>query len=63
MKRVKDMITPETARRVKGMSLPELNTYLYSIYAAGYGDGLAEGMKRGLAIAQDPAPKEASADG
>ena len=35
----KDMIDRDTFRKVKGMSLPELNTFLYSIYLAGYTDG------------------------
>ena len=39
-KRAKDMITPETARQVKSMSVPDLNTYLYAIYLAGYNDGM-----------------------
>ena len=41
-KRIPDMITGETARKVKNMSVPELNTYLFAIYSAGYADGLAD---------------------
>lgn len=35
----KDMIDAETFRMVKNMSMPELNTFLYSVYLAGYKDG------------------------
>jgi hypothetical protein len=36
------MITGETARKVKNMSVPELNTYLFAIYSAGYSDGFSD---------------------
>ena len=46
---IKDMIDAETARKVKSMSVPELNSYLYSIYLSGYtagaSDKLAEKLK------------------
>ena len=37
----KDMIDAETCRKVKNMSMPEMNTYLYLIYSKGYQDGVA----------------------
>lgn len=37
----KDMIDRETFRKVKNMSMPEMNTYLYLIYSNGYKDGVA----------------------
>ena len=38
----KDMIDADTYRRFKRMSLPQLNTYLYTIYLAGYTDGATD---------------------
>lgn len=38
----KDMIDAETFRMVKNMSMPELNSYLYRIYCAGYMNGTAD---------------------
>jgi hypothetical protein len=38
-----DIITPETSRRVKGMSLSALSDYLWRLYAAGYAAGFLDG--------------------
>lgn len=43
-KAVRDILTPETARRLKGMSLSALSDYLWKIYAAGYSAGYMDGM-------------------
>ena len=37
----KDMIDGATARRVKQMSVSDLNEYLWKIYLHGYSDGIA----------------------
>lgn len=50
-KRIMDMISGETARKVKNMSVPELNTYLYAIYKAGYADGYADRLQLAARIA------------
>lgn len=39
-KAIEDFIDGETFRAIKGLSLPAMNSYLYSIYAAGYAAGL-----------------------
>ncbi len=39
-----DFITPETSRRIKGMSMPELTRYLQSMYNAGYLAGYRAGI-------------------
>lgn len=39
-KAMEDFIDGETFRRIKSLSLPEMNHYLYTIYAAGYASGL-----------------------
>lgn len=39
-KAIDDFIDGETFRRIKSLSLPEMNHYLYTIYAAGYAAGL-----------------------
>ena len=54
----KDMIDAETARKVKNMSVPELNTYLYSIYLAGYTAGASDKLADKLKAAARPGPKE-----
>ena len=46
-KRIPDMITGETARKVKNMSVPELNTYLFAGYADGLADRLATAARAG----------------
>lgn len=48
-----DYITPETSRKIKGMSFAALSRYLWNIYSAGYSAGLLDGL-RGV---KDP-PKE-----
>ena len=52
-KKSPDMITAETARKVKQMSVPELNTYLFAIYSAGYADGLADRFRTASALAAE----------
>ncbi len=37
----KDMIDGETARKVKQMSVPDLNEFIWKIYQRGYADGIA----------------------
>lgn len=37
----KDMIDAETFRKVKNMSMPEMNTFLYAIYNHGFNDGFS----------------------
>lgn len=53
-KAIEDFIDGETFRRIKALSLPEMNRYLYTIYAAGYtaGVGDAGGEKLREVIAQ-----------
>lgn len=41
-KAIEDFIDGETFRRIKSLSLPEMNHYLYTIYAAGYAAGLSD---------------------
>lgn len=41
-KRIPDIITAATARKVKNMSVPQLNTYLFRIYSNGYADGMSD---------------------
>lgn len=43
-KAVRDILTPETARRLKGMSLSALSDYLWKLYAAGYSTGYLDGL-------------------
>lgn len=43
-KATRDFITPETSRRVKGMSLSALSDYLWKLYAAGYSTGYMDGL-------------------
>ena len=63
-KRIPDMITAATARKVKNMSMPELNCYLYAIYRAGYEDGLKDGPELSARIAALAATtEEAAPDG
>ena len=62
-KRIPDMITAATARKVKNMSVPELNTYLYAIYRAGYADGFADRLAAAArvgAIEPETPPDEAA---
>lgn len=40
----RDILTPETARKVKGMSLSALSDYLWKLYAAGYAAGFLDGQ-------------------
>ena len=40
-----DYIKPETSRKVKGMSLPQLSDYLWKIYSAGYSAGLLDCLR------------------
>ena len=35
-KAIEDFIDGETFRAIKGLSLPAMNSYLYTIYSAGY---------------------------
>lgn len=53
-KAIEDFIDSETYRRIKALSLPEMNRYLYNLYAAGYAAGLndAGGEKLREVIAQ-----------
>lgn len=63
-KRIPDMITSATARKVKNMPLPELNTYLFAIYSAGYADGFADRLATAArAAAIEPQTEEAAGDG
>ncbi len=64
-KRTPSMITGETARKIKQMSVPELNTYLYAIYRAGYADGFRDAPDMAAKVAAiaetitaETAPKE-----
>ena len=43
-KATRDFITPETSRKVKGMSLSALSDYLWKLYAAGYSAGYLDGL-------------------
>ena len=43
-KAIEDFIDGETFRAIKRLSLPAMNSYLYSIYAAGYADGYATAL-------------------
>ena len=38
----KDMIDGVTARKIKQMSVPDLNEFLWKIYQRGYQDGIVE---------------------
>lgn len=53
-KAIEDFIDGETFRAIKGLSLPAMNSYLYTIYAAGYAAGLSDagGEKLREVIAQ-----------
>lgn len=53
-KAIEDFIDGETYRRIKALSLPEMNRYLYNLYAAGYAAGLTDagGEKLREVIAQ-----------
>jgi hypothetical protein len=53
-KAVRDILTPETSRKVKGMSLSALSDYLWKLYAAGYSTGYLDG----LAAAREEAMSE-----
>lgn len=44
-KATRDFITPETSRRVKGMSLSALSDYLWKLYVAGYAAGFLDGKE------------------
>lgn len=59
-KAIEDFIDGETYRRIKALSLPEMNRYLYNLYAAGYAAGLndAGGEKLREVIAQFSAKLE-----
>ena len=52
-----DYITPETSRKIKGMSFSALSRFLWSIYSSGYSAGFLDGL-RGV---KDP-PKEPPAN-
>lgn len=41
-KAIEDFIDGETFRAIKNLSLPAMNSYLYTIYAAGYVAGLSD---------------------
>lgn len=41
-KAIEDFIDGETFRAIKGLSLSAMNSYLYTIYAAGYAAGLSD---------------------
>ena len=41
-KAIEDFIDGETFRAIKRLSLPAMNSYLYTIYAAGYAAGLSD---------------------
>ena len=41
-KAIEDFIDGETFRAIKWLSLPAMNSYLYTIYAAGYAAGLSD---------------------
>lgn len=41
-KAIEDFIDGETFRAIKNLSLPAMNSYLYSIYAAGYAAGISD---------------------
>ena len=41
-KAIEDFIDGKTFRAIKGLSLPEMNSYLYNLYAAGYAAGLSD---------------------
>lgn len=43
-KAIEDFIDGETFRAIKGLSLPEMNSFLYNIYAAGYAAGLSSSV-------------------
>ena len=51
------MIDAETARKVKNMSVPTLNNYLYSIYLSGYTAGVSDKLAEKLKAAR-PGPSE-----
>lgn len=41
-KAIEDFIDGDTFRAIKGLSLPAMNSYLYTIYTAGYAAGLSD---------------------
>ena len=41
-KAIEDFIDRKTFRAIKNLSLPAMNSYLYTIYAAGYAAGLSD---------------------
>lgn len=53
-KAIEDFIDGETFRAIKNLSLPDMNHYLYTVYAAGYAAGLRDGAgdKLDAAISQ-----------
>ena len=53
MKATEDYMSGETFRAIKNMSLSELNSYLYTIYSAGYADGLKTQLAEDLPKALD----------
>ena len=57
-KAYKDMIDAETARKIKNMSVPELNSYLYSIYLSGYTAGVSDNLAEKLKAVARPGPSE-----
>lgn len=61
-KRIPDMITGETARKIKNMSVPDLNTYLFAIYTAGYSDGFSDRLQTPARVA-GMQTEEAAPDG
>lgn len=50
-KAIEDFIDGETFRAIKGLSLPAMNSYLYTIYAAGYAAGLSDAGGEKLRVA------------
>lgn len=50
------MIDEATAHRVKNMSVPELNTFLYAIYLKGYTAAVSDKLGDVLAAVQKPVP-------
>lgn len=52
----KDMIDGETARKVKQMSVPDLNEYLWKIYLHGYSDGIATAAETITAVIKKDTP-------
>ena len=52
-KAIEDFIDGETFRAIKNLSLPAMNSYLYTIYAAGYAAGINDAGGERLAEAID----------